>query len=63
MDGTENDITRFSINGSVFVAALIFLSSRCLATIRRQTHRLLEGIYEARRRDGLSRHEIHTRFH
>jgi hypothetical protein len=42
------------------------LPSLCIATIggiHIQTHRLMEGIYELRRWDGLRCLDIHTKFH
>jgi hypothetical protein len=55
----------FSIVACVFVAAVKFLPSRCLATtgIHIEAHRLTEGIYELRCWDGLRCHNIHTKFH
>jgi hypothetical protein len=49
----------------VFTAAGTCLPSRCLpkAWIHIETHRLLGGIYEVRRLDGLRCHDIHTKFH
>jgi hypothetical protein len=50
----------------VFIAARTCLPSRCLATtggIHIQTHRLMGGIYEVRRWDGVSCHDIYTNFH
>jgi hypothetical protein len=50
----------------VFVAAVICLLSRYLATIggiHIQTHRLVGGIYDVCRWDGLRCHDIHTKFH
>jgi hypothetical protein len=44
----------------------VFLRSRCLATIggiHIQTHRLMEGIYELGRWDGMRCYDIHTKFH
>jgi hypothetical protein len=50
----------------VFVATGTCLSSSCLITTGRiqiQTHKLMGGIYEVRRSDGLRCHDIHTKFH
>jgi hypothetical protein len=43
----------------VFVAAVTFLLSRCLATYT-YIHRLMGGIYEVHRWDGLRCHDIYT---
>jgi hypothetical protein len=66
-DRIEDDVSNSSsIVACVFVAAVTFLPSRCLATIRGihiYTHILMGGIYEVRRWDGLRCHDIHTKFH
>jgi hypothetical protein len=52
MDCIENDASNISsVVASVFVAAVTFLQSRCLAMIgiQIQTHRLIAGIYEVLR--------------
>jgi hypothetical protein len=62
----KNDASnKSSIVAYVFVAAEMFLPSRCLATvvIHRQTHRPMGGIYEVRRWDGLRYRDMHTKFH
>jgi hypothetical protein len=48
-----------------FVAAGTYIPSRCIVAIREITHteRLMGGIYEVRRWDGLRCHDIHTKFH
>jgi hypothetical protein len=67
MDSIENDTSNnYSIVAYVFVAAVTFLPSRCLTTIGGvyiQTYRLMGGIYEIRRWDGLRCHDINTKFH
>jgi hypothetical protein len=67
MDNIENKTIDISyIVVCEFVAAVIFLASRFLATIRGihiRTHRLMRGIYEVRRWDGPSFRYIHTKFH
>jgi hypothetical protein len=66
-DCIENDASNNSpIVACVFVAAVMFLLSRCLATIggiHIQTHKLMRGIYEVSRWDGPRCHDIHTKFH
>jgi hypothetical protein len=66
-DRIENDASNnYFIVACVFVAAVAFLPSRCLATIGGmyiETHRLMEGIYEVRHWDGLRCHDIDIKFH
>jgi hypothetical protein len=65
MDRIENDASNSSsILQCVFVAAVTFLPSPCLATVRMhiQTHRLMGGIYEVCHLDGVRWQDIHTRF-
>jgi hypothetical protein len=66
-DQIENDASNnYSTVACVFVAAVKFLPSRCQATIGIYTiyrQRLMWGIYEIRRWDGLRCHELHIRFH
>jgi hypothetical protein len=66
MDRVDNDTSNnSSIVACVLVAAVTFLPNPCLAMIRvyTQTHRLMGGIYEVRRLDGLRCHDIHAKFH
>jgi hypothetical protein len=65
-DRIENDASSSSsIVAIVLVAAVMFLPSRCLATIE-DTHtdtKPMRGLYEVRLWDGLRFREIHTKFH
>jgi hypothetical protein len=62
-DRMENDASNNPpVVAHVFVAAVTFLPSRCLATYTYR-HKLMGGIYEVRRWDGLMCHHIHTKFH
>jgi hypothetical protein len=48
----------------VLVAAVMFLPSRCVATIDTHTDTQTNGgTYEVRCSDGLRGHDIHTKFH
>jgi hypothetical protein len=48
----------------LFVAAVPFLQSRCLATVGdTYIRRLMGGIYEVRRLNGLRCRDIYTKFH
>jgi hypothetical protein len=61
-DNIENDTSccmYIRCRGNVFTEPL---RSNAMG-IRMQTHRLMRGIYEVRRWDGLRCHDIHTRFH
>jgi hypothetical protein len=61
----NNAVNHSSTLAYVFAAAVTFLPSRCLATLRGYTneHRLMKGIYKARRWDGLRRRNIYINFH
>jgi hypothetical protein len=62
-DRIENDASNNSTVGSVLVAVVTCLLSRCLATIGdTHTDRLMGGVYEVRHWDGLRCHDIHTKF-
>jgi hypothetical protein len=65
-DRIENDASNSSsIVACVFLAAVTFLPSRCIATIggvHIQTHRLMGGIYEVCLSDGLRCRDLHTSF-
>jgi hypothetical protein len=61
----DSDAPNHSSIACVFVAAVTFLLSRCLATIGRvhiQAHRLMGVFYEVRRFAGLRCHVIHANF-
>jgi hypothetical protein len=57
MDPIENDTSNNSfIVACVFIAKITFLRDRCLATVgglHIETHRLMGGIYEVGRWDGI----------